>query len=443
MKFPLVKDIATRDIKFVESSETISYAIEMMLESTHRNVVVRENGIYKIFTILDILKLQKENFDLEKRLSQLHLIEIPTIEKEKNVLDTLEFLNYEVEYICVLNKDSSLFGLITHTDITVHIDPDTLMDSYSLADFLKLGRRMKWISKEDSLGSVMQDILTHSADNVIVVEDMKPIGILTTKDIMLLIKEKRDRSLPVKEYMSSPVDTLTRDASIKETLVYLKEKNYKRAVVVDEVGKLSGIITQKELISLTYSKWATLMKEYQNELAEINRVLESKNKEFETKATTDALTGLYNRYKFNELFVSSYKTMLQRDAELSLILLDIDFFKHINDKYGHNIGDTILVQVAHSLLKVLRNIDIVARWGGEEFIMLLPSATLENALYLAEKIRKHIEELELDRVEDKITVSLGVTTLKVGESMEDAIERADVALYEAKRSGRNCVKFVN
>ena len=439
MRFPSVSDIATTAIKHLSSDATINYAIEVMLQSTHRNVVVKDDDGYKIFTILDLLKLQKESVDLGKKLCELELKKVPTISKEKNILDTLEFLNSNVEYICVVEEDNSLFGLITHTDITANIDPDTLMDNYRLEDFLKLGRRMKWIKKEDSLASVIQDILHHSSDNVIIVEDMKPIGILTTKDIMLLIKEKKDPNLSVENYMSSPVESICKDSSVKETLSFLNEKKYKRVVVVDSDGRLSGIITQKELISLTYSRWATLMKEYQSELSEINKMLEDKNKEYETRATTDSLTGLYNRYKFSELYLSSYKSMTQRDNDLSLIILDIDLFKSVNDTYGHNIGDAVLVQIAHSLLKVLRNVDIVARWGGEEFVMLLPTASLLNAMQLAEKIRHHVEMLELEPV-GRITVSLGVTQVKNGDSMESAIQRADEALYEAKNSGRNCVK---
>jgi len=245
--------------------------------------------------------------------------------------------------------------------------------------------------------------------------------------------------VPISKHMSSPVDSISKNSSIKDALNFAKDKKYKRVVVVDAEGKLSGIVSQKELISLTYSKWAMLMKEYQSELSEINSMLENKNKEFELMASTDALTGLYNRHKFLELYVSSYKSMVQRHNDMSIIMLDIDNFKKVNDSYGHNIGDKVIVQIAHALLKNLRNIDIVCRWGGEEFIALLPTASLKNAQELAQKIREHIVELNIEVV-GNVSASFGVAEVREGEDMNDVIARADKALYLAKNSGKNCVK---
>ncbi|MDO8455128.1 MAG: diguanylate cyclase, partial [Sulfurimonas sp.] len=289
----------------------------------------------------------------------------------------------------------------------------------------------------------ISDLISHMVDsgydNVIVVDDLKPIGILTTKDIMRLIKTQKDLNVAVKLHMSKPVDSIGKSSSIKEALNFLKNKHYKRVVVVDNDGKLSGTISQKELISLTYSKWAVLMKEYQEELSEINVLLEDKNREYETIASIDSLTGLYNRYKFSKLYLSSFLAMRQRHNEMSLIMLDIDFFKKVNDTYGHNTGDKVLVQVSHALLKTLRNIDIVCRWGGEEFVVLLPAASLENAYSLAQNIKTYIEELEIDVV-GHITASFGVAQVLESDDMQSVIDRADKALYLAKKSGRNCVK---
>jgi len=439
MQFPIIGDIASTNVVSIDINESIVSAIDLMLKHEHRNIVVVDKNNFYIFTVLDILNIQTLGIELESPLSKLTLSKIPIIGKDKNVLDTLEYLNNEIEFICVVNRDNSLYGLITHSDITVNIDPDTLMDNFRLSDFLKIGRRMKWVHKEDTTSEILNEMVHTAFDNVVVVEDSKPIGILTTKDVMCLVKSKYDLSLPIGKYMSTPVDSINKTASIKEALSFIKSKQYKRVVVVDDDGKLSGIIAQKELISLTYSRWAVLMKEYQKELSEINDMLESKNREYEVMASTDSLTGLYNRHKFTELYIASYKSMLQRDNELSLIMLDIDYFKKVNDTYGHNVGDNVLVQVSHALLRVLRNIDIVCRWGGEEFVVLLPSASLEVATTLAETIRLHIKELDLDTVHH-ITVSLGVCTVRAGEDIEETIDRADKALYLAKHSGRDCVK---
>lgn len=439
MKFPSVGDIATTSVITIDIKDTAANAIDKMLKHEHRHVVVVDGYEYFMISVVDILHLQEKDIALETPLNKLELKKIPVINKNKNILDSLEFLNGSVEYVCVINNDESLYGLLTHTDITNNIDPDTLMENYRLQDFLKIGRRMKWVSKEERISDIVSDMLDSAYDNVIVVDNLKPIGILTTKDIMLLIKNRVDLNVAVKTHMSTPVDTINKKSTIKDALNFIKKKRYKRAVVVDDNGNLSGVISQKELISLTYSNWVVLMKEYQEELNEINALLKDKNKEYETIASTDPLTGLYNRYKFSELFMSSFVSMTQRDNDMSLIILDVDDFKQVNDIYGHNIGDKALVQVSHALLKTLRNVDIVCRWGGEEFVVLLPTASLDNAIYLAEKIRAYIEQLEIDVV-GKVTASFGVAKVAKTDEMQDVINRADKALYLAKESGKNCVK---
>jgi diguanylate cyclase (GGDEF)-like protein len=410
-----------------------------MLENEHRNIIVKDINDFYIMSIIDVLNIQTKEVNTDIPLCDLQLFKIPTINKDKNILDTLEYLNNSIEYICVINDDNSLYGLVTHTDITSNIDPDTLMDNYRLQDFLKLGRRMKWVHKDEKIVFLLKDMVNNFYDNVVVVEDLKPIGIFTTKDIMSLIKNKIDLDVAIKEYMSSPVDSINKNSSVREALAFIKERHYKRVIVIDDEGSLSGIISQKELISLTYSKWAMLMKEYQDELSEINLMLQNKNIEYENIASTDALTGLYTRHKFFQLYLSSYTSMVQRHNYMSLILVDIDYFKKVNDVYGHNAGDKTLVQVAHTLLKILRNVDVVCRWGGEEFLIMLPTADMEHAIFIAQKLRVSIEELSIDVV-GNVTASFGVSQVREGEEMQDAIDRADKALYLAKDSGRNCVK---
>ncbi len=437
MKFPSVSDIASTSVICVDTTSSIANALNIMLEHNHSNLVVIDKNCFRILTITDILNIQNNNLNI--LLSELHLSEIPIITKDKNVLDTLAYLNRSEAFISVINEDGTFYGLITQSDITSNIDPDTLMDNYKLIDFLKLSRRVKWIRKQTITSALFKEMTKKSFDIVMVVEDRKPIGILTTRDIMKLIRDNRNLEVAVSNYMSSPVETIDEDASIKESLEFLKKNHHKRVVVVDNKGYLSDVISQQELISLSYSRWTILMKKYQEELNEINNMLEDKNNEYKIMASTDPLTGLYNRYKFSELFDSSYISMQQSHNDLSIILLDIDFFKHINDTYGHNMGDQVLIQVTHVLLRSLRNIDIVCRWGGEEFIVLLPSASLANAFVIAEKLRISIETMKIDTA-SSVTASFGVSQVLEGDDMRDAIHRADKALYLAKHSGRNCVK---
>ena len=441
MKFPTVGEIATRSVVSVERNATLADAMERMLQNDHRNIIVAGEDGYSVLNVLDIVNLQDQKFDLNRKLSTIELPSIPTIKKESNILDALELIK-RFDFICVVEDDGSIFGLVTHSDVTENIDPETLMENYRLEDILKIGRNTLTTYQDAKTSEILKQMAERDTDSVVVLEDMKPVGILTTKDIIRLLRSGSDLSDPIKKYMISPVDTIVSTTTIKEALGFIKKKHYKRAVVVNTDRTYIGIIKQSELISLTYSNWASMMQKYQEELFEINEILKRKKEKYEHLATTDNLTGLYNRFKFSELFVSSYVTMVQRNTHMTLMMLDIDRFKQINDTFGHLIGDKVLVQVAHAMLRVLRSIDIVARWGGEEFIMLLPTATLRQGVSLAEKIRREVETLQLDTV-DNVTVSIGVTEVVQGDSLDDAVKRADDALYRAKRDGRNRVETID
>ncbi|HMH13416.1 MAG TPA: GGDEF domain-containing protein [Edaphobacter sp.] len=167
-------------------------------------------------------------------------------------------------------------------------------------------------------------------------------------------------------------------------------------------------------------------------------------------AQSDALTGLANRHSFNQRFEQYWRDGFTQSSPLSLILVDLDNFKHINDTYGHLYGDQVLKRIAHLLLESLRiKGDFAARFGGEEFVILLPSTTQTAAIQVAERIRKLIEVAGLPPFEQMLTtfnarsftVSCGVAT-RVPQSPGGPrylLEIADKALYEAKASGRNCV----
>lgn len=152
------------------------------------------------------------------------------------------------------------------------------------------------------------------------------------------------------------------------------------------------------------------------------------------------MTKLYNRNKFNELLKYQLRFANRYKVPISLILFDIDFFKKINDNFGHDIGDSVLKKLATLLKKECRESDILARWGGEEFICLLPSSDHSGCREFAEKLRKIIEEKKF-RGTPQITVSIGATTYRENESFDSMFKRCDKALYEAKQSGRNRVCY--
>lgn len=157
-------------------------------------------------------------------------------------------------------------------------------------------------------------------------------------------------------------------------------------------------------------------------------------------ATTDHLTGLYNRRFVESLLRMAEDKANNRSIPFSLIMIDIDNFKRVNDTCSHAVGDLVLVEVARVLKESLRFPDISARWGGEEFLVLLDSTELESAIKVAERLREKVEELTIGNGL-KITISLGVAQHRRGDSYQQTIEKADYALYEAKRGGKNRVAF--
>ncbi|WP_051321524.1 sensor domain-containing diguanylate cyclase [Chrysiogenes arsenatis] len=155
---------------------------------------------------------------------------------------------------------------------------------------------------------------------------------------------------------------------------------------------------------------------------------------------TDPLTQLYNRYKLNDSITREIERTRRYDVPLSMILIDIDHFKPINDNFGHLVGDQVLVEMSKLLKAHIRTSDILGRWGGEEFIILLPHTVKEHAAAKAESIRCAIEKRVFAC--GNITASFGVTQFRLSDSEDDFIRRTDDALYEAKGSGRNIVIVV-
>ncbi len=162
-------------------------------------------------------------------------------------------------------------------------------------------------------------------------------------------------------------------------------------------------------------------------------------KRVEELSITDRLTGLYNRLKLDELFAFHLSVAKRHQGAFSIIILDIDKFKLVNDTYGHQTGDSVLKEMAAILKKSSRLEDALGRWGGEEFLILLPSSGLDASMALAEKLRNVIAKHTFEGV-GSCTASFGVATFRTGDNEHSLVSRADLALYKAKENGRNKVE---
>jgi len=190
--------------------------------------------------------------------------------------------------------------------------------------------------------------------------------------------------------------------------------------------------------------------EYEQTLEQLveerTKELEIAKQELIQMANKDPLTNLYNRRYFTEISKTLIEITKREKDSLSALMIDIDRFKNINDTYGHAIGDKVIKKLAKTLLKYTRNSDVVVRFGGEEFVILLPNTNIEGAISIGKKIRSAIEEQEvkvndIDNTILKFTVSIGISQCICKDEIiiDNLIRRTDEALYEAKRSGRNKV----
>jgi diguanylate cyclase (GGDEF)-like protein len=179
----------------------------------------------------------------------------------------------------------------------------------------------------------------------------------------------------------------------------------------------------------------------QTELVERNRQLESMLHHVESLAITDPLTGIFNRRRFNDVLRREVAVTRRYKNPLSLLMLDLDHFKAINDRFGHDAGDDVLRGVANTLTSGLREVDLAARYGGEEFAVIMPQTTKPNGAIVAHRIAAQIAALELHFQGEvvKLTCSIGVADTADLKSVEaeNLVKAADIALYEAKRTGRN------
>ncbi len=194
-----------------------------------------------------------------------------------------------------------------------------------------------------------------------------------------------------------------------------------RQKVLDQNGELSQLNNQLEL-----------------KVLERTTALEKANLDLKVLATIDSLTGIYNRYAGMKGFHEEFNRALRFKETFSVIIFDIDDFKNVNDKYGHGAGDAVLVELVNLINKSMRNVDVFCRFGGEEFLIVLPQADLVMAIEIAERLREAVTSYDFKEV-GSVTISLGVVEYQENRTIDELVNLADIALYEAKNSGRNRV----
>jgi diguanylate cyclase (GGDEF)-like protein len=197
--------------------------------------------------------------------------------------------------------------------------------------------------------------------------------------------------------------------------------------------------SEVDYMTEVFNEMVARLRKFRDENVAITEELRERNKELRTLSVTDSLTGLYNRTRLPELLARELARSRRHQHPFSILMMDIDLFKHFNDTHGHPAGDELLRQFAGIIKSSLRSCDFGARYGGEEFLILLTETGSEGAIAFAEKLRRSVEELRLKEV-GGVTVSIGGASYPDhGNEIDALIRLADAALYQCKRNGRNRV----
>jgi len=210
------------------------------------------------------------------------------------------------------------------------------------------------------------------------------------------------------------------------------------------ISKIDTSIQEISLLSSAFSNMSKSIYDYQTSLEEkiLQRTKElyEKNEELERLSITDKLTGLYNRAKLDSVLNTEFEKAIRYNDIFSVIIMDIDFFKSVNDNFGHQIGDDVLKESAKILSSCIRTSDTLGRWGGEEFLIICPNSKQEDAIKLANRINIAIKQHTFSTYPKKVTMSLGVASYcSIFKKAEDIVASADIALYKAKQTGRDRV----
>lgn len=239
------------------------------------------------------------------------------------------------------------------------------------------------------------------------------------------------------DFIKKPVSPLELQARIKAAVIRF---NNQKALYKEREFYMKAVKQEEDLASKILDQNLFLRKAYKN-MEHINKELEEANHELKKIARYDMLSGVLNRMSLFAMMDIEIERALRTNTSLSGIMMDLDHFKHVNDNYGHPCGDEVIRMAGRLLKEHLRKYDHAGRYGGEEFFIILPNTTLDQAFMIADRFRQQLENTPVNYGSDElhITASMGVVEFKANESREKWISRADVAMYIAKQKGRNQV----
>ncbi len=299
---------------------------------------------------------------------------------------------------------------------------------------------------------------------ILVVEGPRLVGIFTERDLLALVEELHDAALlqqPVSRFMTKKPVTVNFNEPFNAVYMKMRVNNIRHLPVLSG-SEIVGIVSLRDLAEFYEKHIESKLEKNRSQIEQLRHFLDltkscegekiiEELERLEELSMTDYLTGLYNTRYFSARLAEELERAKRHQAHLSLIFCDIDFFKKVNDRYGHQFGDFILKEIAQILISRVDNIkiiarlrksDVVARYGGEEFVVILPETSKKNALEVAERMRRAIavHDFQFNGVSISVTMSFGVAEYPEDSSdCDNLVKQADLAMYQAKNSGRNRV----
>jgi len=357
--------------------------------------------------------------------------------------------NLEIAFEQLKNEDITLYGLPRVAWLMIFICVGGFF-----AYFVYLKRVLRHLDPSSVIPARVRNALNTMAEGVLIL-DRRGLVVLANDTLLeklgadekKILGRKADdlgMKLEHQEQVSRPPWTQAQNTGEKQKNVRMRmdmsEKHkllfkVNSVPIIDDSGKNQGTINSFDDITELEEKNGMLNKMLKN-LMEKQRDIEEKNKELHFMATRDPLTSCYNRRYLFDALNQHFAQQGQTRQDFCVIMLDIDKFKRINDTYGHGVGDVVIKGVCDAVRKNVRSDDIVARFGGEEFCVMLTDIPPDRAMTIAEKCRQTIEATPIDNV--AVTSSFGVASLTFGaKTPNDLVLQADQALYHSKRTGRN------
>lgn len=534
----LLKDIARKEKLSVPAGAQLGRLIQLMNQNSKGVVVILEDKKPTgILTERDIVEILYKGSSLDDPVRKYGTKALVTTKGDRTVAYALNLtLLNKIRRVIVVDDAGDFLGVVTQQDLLRYLEEDFYRLTIKIKHILKKTVRLLSVSPEESLYNVLKIMYTRRISSVPVLKRRKPVGIISEKDILRLAGENIPLDSPVKAYMNSPVDTAVPDSLLVEVVEVMNSRNIRRMVVVDEKGHAVNIVTIRDVIENLEGDYNKFMerklrsaKEILNLLPEMLMEVADTGKEQliiwvndkvvdrfgrsvldrpvttllpgdaweniyatltrlgkiehikmkigasiyelsgfylstygtmeqgrfqlimrditeDIKLTTvDPLTDIYNRRFLNGFLIKEIERSRRLDRHFSIVISDIDDFKGINDSYGHPAGDMALKSLADLFVSMVRKLDVVGRYGGDEFMLILPDAESSTACAIIKRLIEKMKSMEIPVSREAvitIAASFGIASYpQDGSSIDDLLLTADSRLYKAKNEGKNRVSF--